>query len=626
MQNIVVCNQPNKLRSIKRFIQSRGLQRYTIIKDSSELKNYLLLETSNVYVFDYFLDMPLVNALSDMRDSVNTLSVFVPSEQIGATYLNLTDKIHIMPDEVALLQWMWDTQATSIHNVMACHAAGIPYCRVGLPNTNVRPDRIQVSISPTPVQVTYQTTSGQTRREKIPQLNVRVSMKGTKILEDEYNIRNQVGIFSDVQRELDLPFAEGGEYSGQEVLDQEIKEKRSLADLFSFGPKEPKPKKEKTPKPKKEKTPKPKKEKKPKKGKEIPADAGIQEAFPPIDQIPPIQGMPVPEQNITMPQPPVMPPQVETQGAGFEIPQPVIHEAEAGAKKPSKGLFGKKPKAEKETSADQQPEGIKDVSGSTYSDTNFTQVFNTVAAKTASESTVDTSEADELQASLKPTEVKPVEEPAAEHQPVVESQPEPVPQPEPIPQPKPEPRPVQRQTIDLNVVPPVQQSAAGPDPYAAVQSIRSTRLSMRSMKGKFFTSVEDYLVGNEIITAKQRQEFSTELAKRRHSGEVIRFYDLIIEKGLVSAEEMVKIISKVNRMEILNHAQIEKLQPIFDDFPLEHCKKLRFFRAPDKQNGDVRIICSLDAESIDASIKRLFDSPCIQYTLDAYVMEVLNRQ
>ena len=51
---------------------------------------------------------------------------------------------------------------------------------------------------------------------------------------------------------------------------------------------------------------------------------------------------------------------------------------------------------------------------------------------------------------------------------------------------------------------------------------------------------------------------------------------------------------------------------------------MKFFRAPDDTQGNVRIVCSMSAPTLDASIRRLFDSPRILYTLDAYVVKKLN--
>lgn len=643
MQNLLVINQPNRINAIKRFAQSRGLQRYSIIKDSDQLMRALLVETSNVYVFDYFLDMPLVNTLADMRDSVNILMVFVPEARIGNIYLNLTDKIHVMPDEVALLQWMWDTQVTSLQNVLACRAAGTPFCMVSMPDANIRPDKIQVNVSPKQIKATYSMTSGAVVSSKVSQLQVGIRFKGKPILQDEYDVRNQVGIFSGARALVDMPECDlaSDDYVAQEVSNVPIK--TGFTFPFAFSLPAPKPKKEKAPKPKKEKV---KKEKKPKKEKPV---------KPPKETLPtaPVEEQPwaaaTPETNVAAAQVQAAPEwtSVEEPVTPVEpIPAPTFsHDEEhKGHKFPWGGT--KKPK--QTAQEDEEPQGVLDVRGSSVSDVNMEQVFGVISAKDKEVSTgveIDTSEADELLRQSKETEEaqkqaaeqarlareeqerKEREEAEAKKaEAAAQPEPEPTVEPEPAPAAEPtQPAPKRdRITIDLAAA----SSTATPEPtvgHAPTEEQRS-RMKRRfsNLKSSTYASVEDYMVGNNLITAKQKMELLNELSKCHREGKAVRFYDLVLQHNLCEPEDMVQIIAKVNRMEILGWKQVESLTPIFDEFQLEHCKKLKFFRAPDDSQGNVRIVCSLSASSIDSSIRRLFDTPRILYTLDQYIVEKLN--
>lgn len=608
MQNIVVCNQPNRLKSIKKFIQSRGLDRYSLVKDSSDLVDYLLVETANVYVFDYYLDMPLVNILMDMRDSINTLAVFVPEERIGTTYLNLTDNIHVMPDEIALLQYMWDVPATALQNVLACHASGKPYCMVNMSEPNIRPDRIQVLIQPRSIKGTYALSSGEMKHEKLQQIGISVKMRGKRILEDEYDIRNQVGIFSTSERVLDIPAVdESAEYSGQEIVACEAKQGFGLT-LPSFSGISLKPK-EKIKRPKKNKKPKEQKVKASENQLESMQDetSDTIEVF--TDTIPPAVE-PINETVI----------EVDSAAETTTFPDSTVEssdvpESSDTKKKPKRKLFAKP----ENNASDDNDTGILNVVGSDEKSSEFNQVFTTISAHTKTDTAnIDVSEANELIENLQQVDTVPKPEP----------KPEPVSEPavkseslvEPVIKASPEPAPKASEKVKIEI-PTVQDTQ--PKPVAPTVTARKNRLSGLKQNNTYAT-IEEYLVGNGIITAKQKMELTRELTTRRHNKEVIRFHDIVIEQGLVSADDMVHILSKVNRFEILSKLQVDKMVPNFEDFTVDHCKKNRFFRAQDTKDGDVRIICSLSASSIDSTIRRLYDSPIIQYTLDAFVMEKLN--
>ncbi len=642
MQNLVVINQPNRINTIKRFIQSRGLQRYSVITTATQLMDALLVETANVYMFDFYLDIPMVNTLADMKDSVNTLVVFVPEARIGNTYLNLTDKIHVMPDEVPILMYMWDTPATSLQNVLAARASGTPFCRTFLPNTNVHPDAISLDIRPRQIKAAYSMNSGKVVHDTVKQIQLNVRIKGKPILEDEYDVRKQIGIFDDVSRVVDLPCVDDSsmDYVGQEISSQSESSGFRLPFDFSFitsKPKKEKPVKQpKQPKPKKEKPvkqPKPKKEK-PIKTKEKPTQENVDSI---LDQ----DTVSTPEVGATM-EVTAAPEFTRESVKKVETPvsqEPVSSEVEpvTPVEKKHHKLFGKKSKEPKQGfSQDNEPTGNFDVAGSQVSDVNMTQVFGTISAasKDVADIEVEGADAEELRDASKlaveenlnkvrdrknaeriRAQQEAKEKADAERARAEQAEAEAVAKAKEKTEPVIE-KPRERISIDFS------QSTTESQPSASVAP-RKRRLS--GLKSSVYSNVEDYMVGNDIITAKQKMEITAELNRRRQSGSSgCRFYDVVLEKGLCEPEDMVQIIAKVNRMEILNWRQIEAMEPIFDEFQADHCKKLKFFRAPDDSQGNVRIVCSLSAPSLDSSIRRLFDNPRILYTLDQYVMEKLN--
>lgn len=510
MLNVVVVNAPTKKTTVQQFIKSRGVKDFQLVNDATELFQYLMTGTCNVHVFDFFLDMSLINMINDMKESINVLNIYVPDSRIGKPYLTLTDNVSVMPSEVDFLSWFWDQGTCSLNNVLACEAAGKPFYLLNLPQKPMRPKRMLLYISPKKIPAVYANSSGKVIKTKVEQLGVKAFVKGVPIT-PELATRRQAGIFGEEHRVLDLP------QPVEDIPAAPVEEKPV------------KPKREKPPKPPKpEKVPKPKKEPKPK-----------------------------PEKPAKEP-------------------------------KPEKPVYGK---------------GLDEVV-----DTNLVNgSFEDSSSHIDTSEVIDTSELDLTNTPSEEVAVEPEVAPEPEVEPEVVKEPEPEPEPE-------APKAPRRPKIEINL----DAESKGPEKIAPNAS-RITGLNINRMKISTASTVEDYMVQNGYIDQKTCNELLLEVKRAKTDGKIIRIGDLAAQRGLITLEDLVHITAKVYRMEIIGWDQLESMEVDYSDFTPDRCRQLKFFRTKDDASGNVQIIVSASATTLDSAIRRLYDNPRIRYTLDEYI-------
>lgn len=194
MQNIVVTNKKSKRNAIESFIISRGITTYIILDNSDDLFDSLLIETCNLHVFDYLLDMSLVNTIHDLRDRVNVLQVFVTSTANAKPYLTLTDDVFIMPEEYDIMQFFWDSPVCSARNILAFEGADRNPLQITPPWELGSIKRLAVEAKMSEVALTYVAQDGSVEKTKGIQLEVSSKAKAVD-LGDKLKVRNQEGIY-----------------------------------------------------------------------------------------------------------------------------------------------------------------------------------------------------------------------------------------------------------------------------------------------------------------------------------------------------------------------------------------------------------------------------------------------
>lgn len=240
MKNIVLLNMPQKRQTVDTFLKSRGIQQYQLVKESDDLIKAIVLQSAcNIYVFDYYLDISIITTIQSCKDLVNNVLVFVPETRMGHPYRSITNDIHILPNEVDILAWFWDTQACSLRNVVECENCDKPFLQVDLPKKSVYPDRLTVDIRTQAHKDSYSDINGKSIPTKYNTLRVKISAKG-KPYARNLDIRKQQGLYSDEEPAVVEPIVEVAHITKEEVQ-KPIKPKRELP-KFSW-PKSPKPKK-----------------------------------------------------------------------------------------------------------------------------------------------------------------------------------------------------------------------------------------------------------------------------------------------------------------------------------------------------------------------------------------------
>lgn len=252
MFNIVLTTKSNKRKVIENFIRSRGIVNFVISDDSQELYDALLTDTCNVHIFDYHMDMSIINILRDLRDNASRITVYVTSTEHATPYLSLTDYVYVLPDTMDPTLYFWDSEACSAKNVMAFKASNMEAVKIINPDKNGATKHLTLDLSLQDVPLKYRTVDGRTVQKKCPQLVVSAKAKAidlTSILKT----RDQSEVYNRRQRNLeDLP---DGPIDEPEDI-EEIPVAKPIKESKSKPVKEPKPVK---PKPVKEVKPKPEK-------------------------------------------------------------------------------------------------------------------------------------------------------------------------------------------------------------------------------------------------------------------------------------------------------------------------------------------------------------------------------
>lgn len=675
MIELVVVNQPNRIQSVKRFMASRGVDKSFVVKDSTKLFDHLLAGTCNVTVFDYMLDISIINTLQDMLDSVNSLTVFVPESSMGAPYMLLTPNIYVLPNEYEWLSSFWDSDIFDIQNVLACEASGFPPTKIYIPSQDVSPTRLRVEARSRKVSVKYVTNTGRETTGTAKTLEVGMRIKGTPI-KSTRDIRNQSNIFKTRNATLEFPDTAG--ITIADVYADSSETPRGLFSFFSFGGGKAKPakvKKIKEPKVKKIKEPKVKKVKEPRRkltaGKL--GDETTTEIFAPDllqdvteEQVHAVEGSTPPFIESSKGDTKEKQPKVKgrrkrkvqsdtgtvftgTQdfdhGEGKDfINAPVLTEEQQTQleyidRAEREGTLTSEQATEarerinlavfmpsRETLDELVETNVTEITVQSQVSKGIAQVFDPVAAPVSDiDTSIDMSEIEDLnrkqqedaEASKRREDEarekqRLLDEKEAAHQRVRREHEE----AEVIRRQKEKEEALggkERISIDMSAA----TTVAGNSQSRKMPSIRKVQLS------NYYT-IEEHLLGVGKITQEQYADIMAEVNEAKSKHKIKFFGNIAAERGYISDEELASITSNIMRIEVLNWAQLDDMPLNFDNFTRERCLELGFFQTRDDiETGQEQIIASINSRSMDSSIRRILDNPRIRYTIDSYIVKKL---
>lgn len=156
---------------------------------------------------------------------------------------------------------------------------------------------------------------------------------------------------------------------------------------------------------------------------------------------------------------------------------------------------------------------------------------------------------------------------------------------------------------------------------AAVGKASTHRFSLAEV----YDSISQYCIEKKFIDASVGADLIKELSGRPSRDAA--FGNTALERGLITEDQLIEAITQVNHIEILSWEQIEPMELDFTYFSSDKCREFKFFKLKDKSVEDTaQIICAFSLSSIHPEVRRLFDNPRIQYTLDTYITRKLENE
>lgn len=156
---------------------------------------------------------------------------------------------------------------------------------------------------------------------------------------------------------------------------------------------------------------------------------------------------------------------------------------------------------------------------------------------------------------------------------------------------------------------------------AAVGKASSHRFSLAEV----YDSISQYCIEKKYIDATVGAELIKELAGRPSRDAA--FGNIALERGYITEDQLIEAITQVNHIEVLSWDQLESMELDFTYFSSDKCREFKFFKLKDKSVEDTaQIVCAFSLSSIHPEVRRLFDNPRIQYTLDTYITRKLESE
>lgn len=607
MKRLVFVNSNTKVAKIKAFMQMKGIQKYTLLESSQDFREELLVNSADIYIFDFYGDIRIIESLMDFVDHVNDLHVYAESIRIGKMYSRLSPDVFVLPSEIDLLLHFWETPSCRLNNAMLCDSCGKPSLHLREPEgLIIKTKRMQVAIDQAQVPVSYMDTYGKVQKGKAAQLQVTLKPRGL-FTKPEGMVRHQPKFGEKVE------------------VQQTVFEPRPAP-----APKPPKPVKEKPVKP-----PKPVKEK-------------------------PIKEKPIPE--------PVVEPVV--QPVASKLPkEPVVKPIVASLLKPK--APEPEEATVKYVAANMEGSGEDKVHIDDEFDNTLTLLRDqeAVATPTAEDlgkqiqASLDKPKA-EVEETLAEVPVEVVTEPVTEETAEVAIEVAPT---EEVSESVtvhdevyvPDSGVTQEELAGrLQVAQePEEDSGEYAEPEAPKKSLfgglfggkskkkkkegffeqtdidwsggdelvtESTSYTAQAFRARIITKIDDYMVSNRFITSEQKETVQARVDEiRRSSGKEPRFGDIVLEMGLIDDEKYCDVIAGFRNIEILHWLHIKGLPVVVDRFDRASYGRERFFETTPTADGRVRIIASVNSTAIDEKIRKYAENCIIQYTIDSYITKKL---
>lgn len=121
---LIYASSQRELSSIKQWLTLTHRDDYLLLYDAEDFINEMLIDSYDVIIFDYHLNVGLIDNLRLIDSAYNSIEVFVSTLEIGRAYSVLTDNIHILPKAVNLMLYLWEHPAFSLDNMESAKEVG----------------------------------------------------------------------------------------------------------------------------------------------------------------------------------------------------------------------------------------------------------------------------------------------------------------------------------------------------------------------------------------------------------------------------------------------------------------------------------------------------------------------
>jgi predicted nucleic acid-binding Zn-ribbon protein len=216
MRTLVINNVTSLNPQVHEYLSLRAIESYEIVNNTNNADEVLEAETCNVIVFDGYLDVSIIELLSEDFKSVNDVRVFCKSINAGRAYSNITQDIFVLPpDNSDTIINFWDSSVFTLRNSILCesfrHNLIVNHCKSG---ALVKANKLQMCYTLSESSVTYKNNNNQSVRIKIYQLLIESSISGD-VIKSQSNVRHQPGTRNHLSALLDFYDMDNpNEYSG----------------------------------------------------------------------------------------------------------------------------------------------------------------------------------------------------------------------------------------------------------------------------------------------------------------------------------------------------------------------------------------------------------------------------
>ena len=606
MKRLVFVNSAVRVQYIKEFMRLKGIEKYTLLQSSKEFREELLVNAADVYIFDFYLDASIIEALMDFYDNVNTLHVHAESIRVAKAYSRLTQDVFIIPDEVNFFIHFWEAGFCRLENALICESAGKPVLHVRRPEgLIIKTKRMRVDLTQSKVPTICMDSMGKQLKIKADQMQVTLRPAGL-FAKPEVLVRKQPKLGSKLDQTA-IP-----EY--KPVPAPPPKPPKPVK-----PPKPPKPVKEKPvkpPKPVKEKPVKPPKPPKPLKEPKPVAE--------PVAPLPPELEPLTPPTPVTKPEKPLKPKWIKEPKM-----EPVEEVKEAKEVKETKEVeVNMTGAADKVAIADEFDNRLRllDREGNVKkTEAQEVSLKDLQAALTSRGKVEEEPKKTETQEEPKEPEVQ-EEQPKVSEEPEVQEEPETQEeQPEISEEPKKKGlfgRKKEKKDKKKNK-PSLVVSGMDWD-LQPTEPMNTGGYSVKAFKAKIITKIDEYMVSNGYINQEVRDIIDAEFRARQAGESVeVRFGELAVEMGYIDNEQYCDIVAGFRNIEILHWKQLQKYQIVVDRFNANSYATEGFFETTPTEDGRVRVIASVNSDAIDTKIRKYAESCIILYTIDAYILQKL---